>query len=158
MLPCHRYSEMDVSDNFFSKLDQQLDAAKSEEMAVADRKAADRAFSEKAIAELRPVATEYAAKLRERGISTRVSGSGVLEFEMRWADGGTHGLMICPDLDTGRLKIVRKSTDHTDGRRFSSSDWQTYGEDTWKPSTFESALESVINDYMSFAKHHGGIA
>lgn len=158
MLGGKHYSETDVNDDFFSKLDKQISDVKAEETAVAHRKAADRAFSVRAIAALHPLADEYASKLRERGISAQVSGNEGLEFEMRWQDGGTHGLTVYPDLTTGRIKITRKSTDHTDGRRYSSSDWQTHGEDSWKPSMFENALKGVINDYMFYAKMHGGVA
>jgi hypothetical protein len=69
-----------------------------------------------------------------------------------------HGFSIYPDLNTGRLKISQNSTDHIDGKRFSSTDGNTYGQDNWDQSRFESLIKSVISSYMSFARHHEGIA
>jgi hypothetical protein len=148
-----------VSDDFFGELDKKIGGLNAKEQAKAAQKAAEAAFSEKAIADMHPVAQQYVEKLRERGITARVSGSeSGLTFEMRWADSADHGLTVYPDLETGRLKIVRNSTDHTDGKRFRSSDGLTHGEADWEPSKFEGALKSVINDYMFYADKHGGIA
>lgn len=148
-----------MSDDFFGELDKKLGDLDSKQQARSDQKDADTAFSEREIASMHPVAREYADKLGERGITARVSGSERgLTFEMRWADNADHGLSVYPDLETGRLKIIRNSTDHTDHKRFRSSDGRTYGEADWKPSMFESALKSVINDYLFYADKHGGIA
>jgi hypothetical protein len=148
-----------VSDDFFGELDKKISDLDAKQQARAAQRDADTAFSEKAIAEMHPVARVYIEKLRERGITARVSGNERgLTFEMRWVDNADHGLSVYPDLDTGRLKITRNSTDHTDGKRFRSTDGRLYGETDWKPSTFENALKSVINDYLSYAEKHGGIA
>lgn len=148
-----------MDDDFFGGLDKKISDLDAKQQARAEQKAADTAFSERAIAEMHPVARDYVEKLRERGITARVSGNERgLTFEMRWADNADHGLSVYPDLETGRLKIIRNSTDHTDDKRFRSTDGRLYGEADWKPSMFESALKSVINDYMFYADKHGGIA
>jgi hypothetical protein len=148
-----------VSDDFFGNLDKKLSEISGKQQAAADQREANRAFSEQAIQDMHPVARKYAARLRERGISALVSGNQTaLTFEMRWADGAEHGLSVHPDGETGELKIVRISTDHTDGRTFRSSDGRTYGERDWRLSMFEAALEKEIDAYISAADKHRGIA
>lgn len=148
-----------VSDDFFNDFDKKLVELKTSEQEESDRKAEDRAAAEVAIMAMHPVATEYAAKLRERGITARVSGGkGALVFEMRFADNGDHGLSVYPDLTTGRLVIYRNSTDHTTGRGFRSTDGMTYAAGQWAPERFEAALKSVINEYLRIADKHGGVA
>lgn len=148
-----------MSDDFFEELDKKIGAHNAKEQARVDRKEADTAFSIQAIAEMHPVAQRYVEKLRERGINAKVGGGERgITFEMKWADHGEHGLSVFPAIETGRLEIVRNSTDHTDGKRFRSTDGSTYGESNWDVSKFESALRSVINDYVFYADKHKGIA
>lgn len=147
-----------MSDDFFSGLDNKLTELKTNEQEAQERERANRAAAEDAIEAMHPVANDFAAKLRERGMSAKVSGSRKgLTFEMRWADNGEHGLSAYPDLSSGRLKLIRTSTDHTDGRRFSSTDGMMYAAGQWSPDRFEAALKSIIEDYIYYAPKHGGI-
>ncbi|CAN5497454.1 hypothetical protein BH10PSE12_BH10PSE12_08010 [soil metagenome] len=147
-----------MSDDFFGALDGKIADLNKAQDARAERRGADQAFSERAILAMRPVADRYVAQLRERGIYAIVGGNERgLTIEMRWADGADHGLAVYPELESGRLKIFRNSTDHRDDRRFRSSDGATYDEASWKASFFEEALKGVINDFMAQAAKHGGI-
>ena len=147
-----------MGDDFFSSLDNKISELKTGEQEARERELADRAAAEEAIAAMHPVANDYAAKLRERGISAKVSGSNKgITFEMRWADNAEHGLSVYPDLASGRLKLIRNSTSHTDGRRFSSTDGMMYAAGQWAPDRFEAALKGIIEDYMFYAPKHGGI-
>lgn len=148
-----------MSDDFFNALDKKIGDLNAKQQASAAQKDADSAFSEEAILEMHTVARDYVAKLKDRGITARVSGNERgIRFEMRWADNADHGLAVYPDIDTGRLKIIKNSTDHSDDRRFQSTDGRLYGRADWDSSKFESALQSVINDYLFYADKHGGVA
>jgi hypothetical protein len=134
-------------------------AMRSAGAAKVEQHDANRAFSKEAMVALRPVAQEYATKLRERGISSNVDASEHgISFKMQWAIGASHGLTVQTDYKTGRLEIWRNSTEHTTGKQFRSTDGVTYDGSTWEPSKFESALKSVINDYVSYADKHHGVA
>jgi hypothetical protein len=148
-----------VSDDFFAKLDAKLESLKSGQQAAVTRLEDERRASSDAIKAMHPVAKDYVAKLRERGITAYFSGTNYgLTFEMRWGDGATHGLSVYPDMDSGRLQIIRNSTDHTTGRSFNSTDGATYAAKDFSPQKYESALKSVIHDYVRFADRHEGIS
>ncbi|MFC4173771.1 hypothetical protein ACFOYU_17210 [Microvirga sp. GCM10011540] len=147
-----------MADAFFKQLDGKLAALKSAEAAAADRKASNRAFAAKALADLRPIADEYASRLNERGIKAKVSGNDYgLSFELRWSNGDDHSLSVASESDANRLKIVRHSTDHTTGKRYQSTDGTTYDASSWKASHFEVAVQGLIDDYVTLADKHGGL-
>lgn len=146
-----------MSDDFFGSLDKRLSALSAKHDAASAEKEANRAFSERAIRDMHPIAKRYAGELGKRGIGVRVKGDErSLRFEMRWADGAEHGLSIYPDSETGALKLTRNSTDHSNGQKFSSS--EIYAEKEWDASLFEGALEREIEDYIAYSEKHRGIA
>lgn len=145
--------------DFFKDLDGKINGMNIAAVAKINKRPNDQAFSEKAILAMHSLADYYAKKLGERGITATVSGNERgIKFEMRWADRAGHGLSVLPDIVNGQLKLTRNSTDHTDGKRFRSTNGRTYNEKTWPAEMFESSLKSIIDDYLYYASRHGGIA
>ena len=144
-----------MSDDFFDKIDKQL----GEQKAAADVAKSDRDsntdFAKGVIGKARPIADDYAAKLKERGIDAKAEGHEQhISFRLRWANGDSTDLSFGVDYKSGRLEFVKHARDNKGP--YAARDGSTYDEQNWKDSYYEATLKEFINEFMGAAARHGG--
>lgn len=148
-----------MSDSFFEKMNQKINATRADQANSADQIAMARAFSAEQIANAIPVAQAYADQLTLQKIKVlMIPQDRSISFSLYWADGTDHGFWLVIDEPTGNLQFKYHTTESVDRRRSESTGMDLYSRGTWKPEIFVETLEREIEDFIEKSKEHGGLA
>ncbi len=148
-----------MSDEFFEKLNQKINAVRADQTNAADQLAMARAYSVQQIAHASTVAQAYAEQLKNQNIKVLlIPQEQSLSFSMYWPDGTDHGFWLVIEKTTGKLQFKYHTTDCTDRRRSEGTGMDLYGSADWKPEIFVDTLEREIEDFIEKSKEHGGLA
>jgi hypothetical protein len=146
-----------MSDDFFNKIDKQLDSSKAKKEAAQATQTDRLKFAAQVISQCAPVAEQYQQKLHERGVKVEYSAfPHRLTFKILYKDGGFHGLTFGADRDSSRLTFEGIFTD--EGKSWTSTSGGGYDEKSWKAEIFEQKLQKEIEDALFYADRHHGVA
>lgn len=143
-----------MSDDFFDKIDKQLNDQEALRKQKAESSAANSKFCEEAIRQARPIADKYVEKLTSRGIDAEVSGhDSYFTVRLRWPDFDELEIAIGVDHKDKKAKIQEYHKE--------KSNRYKYGEyhinpDSWSLDKYEERLKKVISDFMAWSDRHGG--
>lgn len=147
-----------MTDNFFNRIDTELQKQGQDEEQKATRVADAEALARDAISEATAVLKPYRDKLATRAISTNLEGgSTTLRLKMVYGNGDIHDLYFGLDRDAAALHFVSYHVDEN-GSRYSATDAARIRRDQWTIGEFTRRLEKHIEDYIFYAKRHGGTA
>ncbi|MFG4657097.1 hypothetical protein ACF0BG_19440 [Acinetobacter baumannii] len=143
-----------MSDDFFDKIDKQLGAEKTTAETARTHADTAKAFSKQVIKRVRPVADDYAAKLKARGIDAESAGhDDYIAFKLLYADGDGVEMSFGVNHKNGRLALSKHYRD--DKGPYKTMD-ESFGEEKWKDTYYEVKLKEFIEEFMAVAPKHGG--
>lgn len=144
------------ADDFFSKVDKKIKAAKETQASVKADASEGLDFLKEVVSRLTPMAASYAAKLQDRGIKVNLKSTAFsITFSLVFNDGGHHALILGSSSPSNRLEITGDYT-NDDGRDFTSRDGTSYDSKNWKDDIYEEKLKKCIEDFIFYADRHGG--
>lgn len=139
-----------MSDDFFAEIDAALAGHAEASRTSRQRDDKNREFSHAAIGTMLPLAKNYKARLRERGIHAEIQGGERgFSFKMIWADAGHWTLEVYPSLGSNLLQFHTTFTKE-DGREARMTDGATYDEQSWRDNMFKEKLEKAITDFIFY--------
>jgi hypothetical protein len=142
------------TDGFFAKIDARLHKEAETDAASLKIASKDREFLEQVIARLIPLVASYEAKLKERGIDTKVDSCPTgISVTLRYKDGGHNGLYIGGSPKSYLIEL--KTSFIEDGQNYIAT--KSYDHSNWQDSIFEARLQRLIEDFLLYADKHGDI-
>lgn len=144
-----------MSEDFFSRIDKMLSSQEVDRKTEAAQADAAEKWATSAISKAREIAKHMQAELRNRGISSELSGSGTtITFVMKFRNGDRHSLYAGLDRPRKGIEYVGYYTEG--GKDYSGTTGELYPESQWTESGYEQRLQKHVEDYISFAPRHGG--
>ena len=141
-------------DDFFTKVDAKLRKETATDAASLETASKGREFVKQVIDRMIPIATSYEAKLKERGIDTKVDSSATgITVTLRYKDGCRDELYV-GGLPKSHL-IELNTSFIEDNQTYAAT--KSYNSSNWQDGFFEDRLQRLIENFLLYADKHGGI-
>jgi hypothetical protein len=147
-----------MSDDFFAKIDSELNKQKAQKDASDTPAAQNQAFFKSILPRITAIADSYAAKCKERGIFATVSANDrVISFTLRYKSGEQRELVAYPDPTANNRMTFEEHYPSEKGKRYKSLPSEWYDESNWSDDIFSAKIEKTIQDFVYYADRQGGI-
>ena len=141
-------------DDFFTKVDAKLRKETATDAASLETVSKGREFVKQVIARLIPVAASYEAKLKERGLDTKVDSSPTgITVTLRYKDGCRSELHVGGIPNSGLIELNTSYIE--DNQTYDAT--KSYNSSKWQDGFFEDRLQRLIENFLLYADKHGGI-
>lgn len=144
-------------DAFFSRIDESLKIAKKNEILL--KAATDRNLKalKEAVTRIAPLAENYAAKLQERDLKADIQKSDEsITLSLTYRNGSHQTITLGRSSRENLIEITVKHVDNNGDIAISLDDSRSYDSESWEDGVYERQLRKFIEDFISYAKSHGG--
>ena len=142
------------NNSFFAKVDASLRKESATDTAPQESAAKGREFAKQVITRLVPVAISYDAKLKERGIDTKMDSSATgITITLRYKDGCRNELYVG---GIPKSHLIELNTSYIEENQTYAAT-KSYNSSKWQDGFFEDRLQRLIENFLLYADKHGGI-
>lgn len=142
------------NDDFFNKVDAKLRKENATDTASRETASKDGEFVKQVIAKVTPVAVSYQAKLKERGIDTKMNSSPTsITITLQYSDGCRNELYIGGLPNSGLIELNTSYIE--DNQTYAAT--KSYNSTKWQDGFFEDRLQRLIENFLLYTDKHGGI-
>ncbi len=143
--------------DFFNKLDQTINEQKQSQQNVKSRLEEIKSFFQVQISELEPRLNDYVEQCNKRGINALCSVNDYsFSFTLKNQNGFFHTITFHQDFNSECFQFTKEFM-NDDHKKYTSTDGISYVEDSWTQELAIAKVEKTIEDFVFYAKRHGGI-
>ncbi|EJB1788670.1 hypothetical protein MUC14_004604 [Vibrio parahaemolyticus] len=143
--------------DFFNKLDQKINEQKQIQKNAKSRLEELKDFFKIQISELEPRLNDYVEQCNKRSMNASCSVNDYsFSFTLKNQNGFFNTIIFHQDFSSDRFQFTNEFM-NDDRKKYTSTDGMSYVESSWTQELAIKKVEQTIEDFVFYAKRHGGI-